>query len=242
MTWRTINGKRVYTREMHHNVLEAWAAEARGLPLISFDYHTDTLPAFNEEVSRKFKKQHGRVPEKAERDALCSEEYARWDWRELAKVKEATTHLSHDEHIDAAKRAGIISDVTIVLGCYTPGSSPPWARVLIPPCPHAHLEAHDDACTRAFVEASLEDATLAPFFPSLPTDYILDVDLDYFRSAKAIAPQHASVFHRLIRGARIITVAEEPGCVGMLRLKGESIGASDLLSALYQHIEIATHP
>ncbi len=240
MTWRTINGKRVYTREMHHNVLEAWAAEARGLPLISFDYHTDTLPAFNEELTRRFKKQHGRPPEKHERDEISATEHARVDWRDLRALKDAVTHLSHDEHIDAAVRAGIISDVTIVLGCYTPGSSPPWARVLIPPCPHSHETTHDDACTRAFVDAALEDSTLAPLFPALPADYILDVDLDYFRSAKAIAPDRATVFHRLIRGARIITVAEEPGCVGMLRLKGEWIGASELLSALNRHIELAT--
>ena len=41
--WRTINGKRVWTSERHHYVLEAWA-EVCATPhvLITFDAHTDT--------------------------------------------------------------------------------------------------------------------------------------------------------------------------------------------------------
>lgn len=243
MTWKTINGKRVYTREQHHNVLEAWFTARReaghALPLISFDYHTDTLPAFNEEVTRRFRKQNGRPPEKPERDALCAEEHAGYDWTDERAVKDAIMRLSHDEHIDAAVRAGIVSTVTIVLGCYDPGFVPPWASVLIPPCPAGHEGAHDDACTRAFVDRSLEDEVLAPLFSPLPADYILDVDLDYFRSARAIQPEHASVFLRLVAGARIITVAEEPGCVGMLRLAGESIVSSELAHFLTNLIERA---
>ncbi|MCC6809223.1 MAG: UPF0489 family protein [Deltaproteobacteria bacterium] len=249
MSYRTIGQKRVYTREQHHNVLEAWAdaRDEAGAPLalISFDYHTDTLPAFADEVSRRYKKQHAELPARDVRDALCADEHARIDWSDRTALKDAVMRLSHDEHIDAAVRAGILGPAFVVLGCYEPGSVPPWATVIVPPCPLAHTGAHDAECTLAFCNALLEDHVLQPIVarveaalgaPIDRSDYILDVDLDYFRTARGIAPTAGAVFDRLIRHARLITVAEEPGCVGMLRLKGESIIASELLAALYDRI------
>lgn len=68
--------------------------------------------------------------------------------------------------------------------------------------------------------------------------YILDIDLDYFRTKKAIAPKDTTVFYKLIKYAAAITIATEPSCVKMLRLE-KSLNSEFLLSSLLKHIEIA---
>jgi hypothetical protein len=69
--------------------------------------------------------------------------------------------------------------------------------------------------------------------------YILDIDLDYFYSEKAIEPNNPVTFYRLIRNAVAITIALEPGCVRDLRCEGSTVTASSLLEGLKAHIEKA---
>lgn len=66
--------------------------------------------------------------------------------------------------------------------------------------------------------------------------YILDIDLDYFRTEKSIAPENTQTFYELIRNAEIITVALEPKFVALERLSGEKITSNFLLSCLLEHI------
>lgn len=69
--------------------------------------------------------------------------------------------------------------------------------------------------------------------------YILDVDLDVFHTAASIAPQDASAFHRLVRGAVAITIATEPSCVKELWRDKNVLTADDLLERLLGHIDLA---
>lgn len=59
--------------------------------------------------------------------------------------------------------------------------------------------------------------------------YILDIDLDYFHTVKAIEPEDYAIFANLVINAEIITVAEEPICVEQVRT--DDVVTSKLLKA-----------
>lgn len=70
--------------------------------------------------------------------------------------------------------------------------------------------------------------------------YILDIDLDAFHSRRAINPDDASTFHRLIKNAVAITVATEAECVEEEWIDDDDpMDADELLVELLHHIEKA---
>jgi hypothetical protein len=69
--------------------------------------------------------------------------------------------------------------------------------------------------------------------------FILDFDLDYFRTLQSINPADGSLFIDLIRRAQFITIAKETLCVEQLRLAGETITSDTLLSKMLTHIASA---
>lgn len=69
-------------------------------------------------------------------------------------------------------------------------------------------------------------------------DLILDIDLDYFRTKKAIAPDTPSVFYHLIQHSLAVTIAEEPRFVAMERLD-EDLTSDYLKGRMLQHLNIA---
>ena len=112
---------------------------------------------------------------------------------------------------------------------------------------------HDEVCERVRYDQAIETEYLKEKFEVLSAmaegadincifeePYILDIDLDYFRTAKSIQPENASLFHQLIRGAVAITVALEPNYVNALRLEGEVIDSDLILEQLKIHIRVAT--
>lgn len=73
--------------------------------------------------------------------------------------------------------------------------------------------------------------------------YILDIDLDAFHTRRAINPQDASTFYRLIKNAVAITIATEAECVEEEWLdKEDEMDAAELLKELLIHIDKATAP
>ena len=98
--------------------------------------------------------------------------------------------------------------------------------------PECQKETHDRECARLGANAALETSFLANRLAILdkmakcnqlghyrePGAYILDIDLDYFRTCRSVAPQDHSLFFSLVRGAVAITVAREAGCVAKLAL------------------------
>jgi hypothetical protein len=69
--------------------------------------------------------------------------------------------------------------------------------------------------------------------------YVLDIDLDYFHTAKSVAPDDIGLFYELIQGAAAITIAKETKCVEDLREEGEEINSDILLSNVIAHITSA---
>ena len=66
--------------------------------------------------------------------------------------------------------------------------------------------------------------------------YILDIDLDYFHTQKAVSPNKISFFSDLVKNAIAITIAKESGCVLDLREEGEVITSETLLTDLLRKI------
>jgi hypothetical protein len=69
--------------------------------------------------------------------------------------------------------------------------------------------------------------------------YILDIDLDYFHTSKAYAPDNPATFHRLIQNALAISIAKEEGCTSNLWIGTESVEVATVLDRVYGHIDAA---
>ena len=78
---------------------------------------------------------------------------------------------------------------------------------------------------------------------TIRANYILDIDLDYFTSKKAIEPSSHNIFSKLIKNAEIITIAKESACVEMCSeiasetCVGEKVTSEYLLPKLLSLIE-----
>ena len=247
----------VFVAEHHHDILNAWAEIRRGrdapFRLITFDFHTDTLPAFNRYALKKLELDLGRVTTRPEHAELCAQLAAAVDFRDAASVKRAVSWLRHDEHIDCARRAGMVSDVALVLSTDTPGNTPDFG-LLFPASsgassgvPTPQTGPFGEICgvgAPAQVAAELlESPVLAPKVAAIAEawgglgEYIVDIDLDFFRSSASAAPREASAFEQLLLGSLAVTIARESRCVVEGRLPGESITADSLLAQLRRFTE-----
>lgn len=118
-----------------------------------------------------------------------------------------------------------------------------------------HFHEMDIASYRERIDLSLEDVNLSArmaevarinqsLFPASNYDvlsnFILDIDLDYFNTAISINPTSSSVFYELIHRSQIITIATEDGFVQECCIEGEVLDVPYLLERLFQHIERAT--
>jgi len=167
--------------------------------LITLDHHTDTSAPF-----RTYLKQH---PDEREGELLGAIRF-----RDPASVEAALDKLAHDEHIVTALRADVLSAACVLAQNAMDTDAACFAQ-------HAIIcrEVRRDEWDRV-LESELLDRAIAGFDallaePLLDGDYILDVDLDVFKTFASIAPKDASTFRRLAGGARLITVATEPDFV-----------------------------
>ncbi|MFA6100727.1 MAG: UPF0489 family protein [Victivallaceae bacterium] len=267
-TVRMIGGKAVYIVEEHHQVLIPWGIErrkaAQSPALITFDYHTDTRPAFlhyafsaSGQDERKAAIMRREMSSAAAYDDLAA----------------AVKKLSNDEHIDYAMQAGIIKAAfafsfegnttwSVQEKQYWEDESPQGAmrRMKAPPPlpPYTYEEPESmifvihtggsgiKSANRILESEFLTDkfAAAAPMaacagineLPEYP--YILDIDLDYFTTKKSICPDDASFFHMLIKKAQFVSIAKEPDFVMRHRIEND-LDSDYLLKQLMQHIEQA---
>lgn len=106
---------------------------------------------------------------------------------------------------------------------------------------HSAQAIENDYLARKFVHIA-EMSAVFGIANVLDHPFILDIDLDYFHSARSIEPKNPSLFYELIRRAIAVTIATEPDFVGYERLSGETITAELLLARLRQHIVAALAP
>lgn len=258
----TIGGKDVYIVKDHHHVLGGWAevrhsqaqAGAPAPALLTLDHHTDTKDPF---FNHRFWATHKGPTDQntAAMDAMLPGLIGDIDWKTKASVKRAIAKLKHDEHVRTAIRADIVSRA-FVINLSGENRADPVGHVYETCSGCASIGCtkpiHDDQCVRSRTDQMLESVHLnheiaelnakarANGVPGVGADpYILDIDLDYFHTQKAIAPTNTTTFYQLLQNALAVTVATEPACVKSLRLRGSKITGKSLLADMLQHIQTA---
>lgn len=239
-----IAGKSIYVVENHHHVLVPWYKEHQQNPqktllTLTIDHHTDSLPAFRYEIQQQY-------PQYSAEDANIAEKklalfYGKHFEQQAAQCLNT---LRHDEHISFAlqnqwiKHAIIIShenfsiDVhpNILIRCETPYSEDPMQQL-------------------PFYEKSLETDFLEQHLNQLPANlkaiidsgnFILDIDLDYFKSCRSISPQNPTLFFHLIKTCHCITISMERTWVRLLNMDYEKKDANYFLTQLIDLINQAT--
>ena len=267
-TVKMIGGKAVYIVDEHHQALMPWAIErrktTRPFVLLTFDYHTDTRPAFLH-YAFSASGQDKRNAAILRREMSSAAAYGDDD-----SLAETVKKLSNDEHIDYAIEAGIIKKVfvfsfegnttwSVQERQYWEDESPQGVmkRMKLPPPlpPYTYEEPENGIFiinTGGSVIKSanriLESGFLMDKFAAAATmaagsgincltecPFVLDIDLDYFTTAKSIQPDDASFFYNLVKKAQFITIAKEPDFVIRHRLEND-LDSDYLLDELLRHI------
>ncbi len=186
--------------KLHHEVLLPWCRYRQNhapCQVLTLDHHTDVLDS-----------------------GLSVNDF---DFSERA-AKRAIAALRHDQHLVFALQHGIIAK-SIVISHYmfTPYACPNLEVVCDPTWPPMQTMLNDPAAVRPFADRVLESEFLekmlaqTSFDPAQP--YILDVDLDYLLTRRALAPQDGRVLQSLLAGAALITVSLESDWVRLLAIK-----------------------
>ena len=267
---KTIGGKTVYIVEKHHQALIPWGIERQTAEqppvLITFDYHTDTRPAFLHYAFQA----SGEDEQKAAilRHAMASTTNYTSD-----KLIAYVAKLRNDEHIDCAIKTGIIKDAFVfsfegdttwsiqerkyweddspqgvIRRAKTPPPAPPYTfeepanKIFIIKTGGVGIESANRVINADFLAnkfaSAMPMAVCAGINNLLEYPFILDIDLDCFTTKKSICPDNVSFFHLLIRKSQFITIAEEPDFVIRHRIEAD-IDSAYLLKQLLQHIENA---
>ncbi len=202
--------------------------------LITLDQHTDTLLAFRYYCCDKCENTgHTYDFDKANQMAIDMLQDSNID--DLSFIKK----LNNDEHIDFATKKGIISKAFVIsFECVDDKYDPENDKIYYIPKDFYNKYlgmAQDNNYERILSDNCIEDDDLSICLNEIPVDYhpnyILDIDLDFFRTAKSINPNKKEVFYHLIRQAKIITIATEPDYIE------KGITADYLLSKILYHIE-----
>ncbi|NUB15530.1 hypothetical protein GAY28_24875 [Azospirillum brasilense] len=149
--WRQL-GAWVYEVTRHNEVIRAWGdlkRDRKETPyLVTLDKHTDTRDAFHDAAIE---------------DGASGVALSKWsnplikaiEGCESACLRAAIPLLDHDEHIDAARQAGIIQSPVFLLQSATIGITPTW------------LQAQQfDASTTKAAAMSIEPVQISPFIPA----------------------------------------------------------------------------
>ncbi|HDR8994474.1 TPA: UPF0489 family protein [Burkholderia vietnamiensis] len=252
----TIGGKDVYIVEAHHHVLQGWAEvrrnQASAPALLTLDHHTDLNAPF---LNHRYWATHKPLTAQSASQManMLPGMLAALDWNVEATVMTAIDVLWHDEHIRTAVQRGFLSRA-FVINLETDNIVDPEVFGTYGGCDATGCTKpiHDNRCKRTRVDWVLEStyldhelATLARMAQANGAlgpeaePYILDIDLDYFHSEKAIEPDDPTTFYRLAQNALAITIATEPRCVKDLRVPGSKITADSLLARMQQHLQTA---
>nr|WP_294485203.1 UPF0489 family protein [uncultured Anaerosporobacter sp.] len=220
--------KQLFICENHHYALLPWAkirTQKENLKLLTFDHHTDTHEAFLD-----FLYNHPKL--------ALSDLVAKTNYNDCNSVKSAIDILKNDEHIDTALKIGIIEKAFVVSfdGSFDKPSSneftefhndmerevnvmlglEPMPKDLTYPESNIYVIGtsnylDDYNCiSDDFLTIMLERIEIMSGIDILNTDYILDIDLDYFHTYSVLDESNSIVFKNIVSRACAITIATEP--------------------------------
>lgn len=233
---KLISGKEVYVFESHKYAIYPWAKARQEstapLDLITLDYHTDTRDPFYMASIVDFVSQR--------RDMSIVANYLNTiDYNNISSIDYVIDNLKYDEHITTAIEKDIINNTFVIThSCMSDG----YYRNVY----HTYFGEYskDDVLEDFFLVSKLAyfmDKGLEIFIENghvkFKNDYILDIDLDYFNTARSIEPICKEIISDLIKNAKIITIAKESSCVKKCKLKGEIINSDFLLEKILKLIE-----
>lgn len=210
--------------EHHHHVLPHWAACRRTLPaaprLLTLDHHTDTSRPFRRHLRREARAQGRRLSDAAEqqRSRQLVDQLDPLDPRTIDAAMET---LGNDEHVVAAIGADIIRSAFVIAhNAANTGRDIYRAHRIICRGVDETLRGGrmrpvpDNVLETAFLAERLQafDALVEALDEPLLRDapFILDIDLDYFNTLRAVRPQAPELIRALAAEAALVTVATEP--------------------------------
>lgn len=224
----------------HHEVLRAWCRHRREVEqppaAVTFDHHTDTLPAFSRAASGE-----------QEREAWI----AGFDWRSDESIENALRKLRHDEHLDLALRGGVISRSIVIAhsteNVITETLNPRIRVVADDTWPELnfllnHPEEFRPRASRVFETGWLAARFAeAEFSPEENPGFLFDLDLDYLLTVDALSPADGTLLQTLLRTAALVTVSREEEWLRLLKLDPE-LSPELLLNRLRSRIAEADVP
>lgn len=257
---KEIEDKKIYIVDDHSEAFIPWgqlyATKSTKSNLITLDHHTDTLKAFRRHI-------FFRVEPSKYKDINYLQEVE--NILENLKptsnesLKDTAEKIRNDEQIDAAIKAGILNYAFVI--SFSQSIDVPQIGML----PSNHIfeiatrcwtgcdqKIHTDECTipqadeaieSRFLDRHLEvvnQMTKVVGIDDIFTEpYILDIDLDFFHTRKALTPDDDTTFRKLIRNAEIITIAKEPSFVEDLWLDDIDVPPNWHLQKVLEIIEKA---
>lgn len=208
-----LNGKQVFICEEHHHVLKFWQQFKDRQPyLLTFDHHTDLHRAFQgylNTISFTGRKWASQTEWDAAQLALLSP-MIEGQWENLDDLK-------HDEHIDAAILAGFIKKA-LVYSHDSYHGKPNRVYAISGDEEYAGQPVINNSQPYHEPSTEINSPELQQRFrlfdfcidrKEWASNYILDIDLDFFQSKKSITPYDISFFKELIDKAQGISIAKE---------------------------------
>lgn len=250
-----IQGKKIYVVEQHHHSLIPWADLRQKLDsafaLLSFDCHTDTHPAFVRYAYESLRP-HAVFPDDKEVNRIIRDRVARTNYADRLSLQSAIADLHNDEHIKLAIWKNIIN--CALISCWTDSGDycdpdDPDDEIYV--CSRVETGYDNENYGRNFDPAIESDfltdrlrkfSQLAPEIMSgceIRRCYVLDIDLDYFRTTCSLSPKDPCAFYKLIRAAELITIATEPKFVAYNAIPKNSLDPETMLQQLKEHIRKA---
>ena len=223
------SSKSVYIVEEHHHVLQPWFLEYHThqypLDILTLDHHTDVLTAFAHY-------------QKNSNDLLS---------KNFETITKAITQLRHDEHLDYAVRLGIVANSIVFSHVNYSQNVNPLIKIVnfqnlpeYPSTPELLVELSEYygcALESSYLQKCLNAASFKPSDRS----FILDIDLDYFKSNRSVHPQNSDIFRLLIEHCICITISMERDWVRLLNQDWEKSDSDYFLHELKYLVEQSQH-
>lgn len=220
--------KQLFICEKHHHVLLPWAMTRKqrdDLSLLTFDHHTDIHDAFLNHLYYHNKEKLDDLIEKI-------------NYKDHNSLISAIKILKNDEHIDTALRCKIINKAFVISfdGPFDKPASNEFesmhkdlemkAKFMMGLISLPKLQTYpksdlyvvgtyeyidDDNCiSDNFLSEMLKKIKIMSHIDITHTDFILDIDLDYFHTYDSLNRDDLNEFRCLLAKAYAITIATEP--------------------------------